>query len=159
MSIGVWTKQGTAIAQSSDSPRWPSVIYEGNAQILSGTVFKMWFGTGAGVLYAESIDGISWTRYGSNPVISIAAEVFPKVFKHGSTYYCYVGPVAGPIAVYTSADGIAWTLQNASALTTVAATWESLYILSLNVGLVDGAGTWWGYYTATVQPQFVGWSM
>ena len=45
---GIWQKQGVTIAPlSGELPIGvqPSatVLYEGNAQILSGTVFKMWF--------------------------------------------------------------------------------------------------------------------
>src|ERR1700691_3665702 len=96
MSINVWQKKGIVIANgftaANDSPGQPNVLYEGNAKILSGTVFKMWFGTQSGVCYAESSDGVTWSNYASNPVLSTPVQhQFPKIFKYAGTYYLYTG--------------------------------------------------------------------
>src|SRR5271154_2924280 len=126
MAFNFWQDQGTVIpAVNSDQPEQPNVIYEGNSQMGNpGNVFKMWFTAGAisapgliGLCYAESLDGLSWTRYSSNPVLS---NVYGgRVFKYGSTYYCYtsIGGANTHIASYTSSDGISWSLGNSQTLT------------------------------------------
>jgi hypothetical protein len=151
VSINIWQKQGVVIAPlSADSPGQPNVLFESGAKILSGTVFKMWFGTQSGVCYAESTDGITWTRYASNPVISTpSAHQFPTLYKNGSTYYLYTGNLAlgAPMKAYTSTDGIAWTLQNANAIGFTQAWEGSTFIGQLRVVDIIN-GIWTGYYTA-----------
>src|SRR5271168_4394954 len=115
-TFNVWANQGTVIpAVGGDAPEQPNVIFEGNAKILSGNVFKMWFTTGPagspiGINYAESSDGVTWTRYSSNPVLP--SRWGGRVFKNGSTYYLYTstGIQGTAIEAYTSPDGITWTL-------------------------------------------------
>ena len=155
MSIGVWQLQGIAIAPvGSDTPGQPNVLYESGAKILSGTVFKMWFGSLNGVCYAESTDGINWTRYSSNPVLvpsgskSTGWTGYPKIFKHGSTYYAYV--VNGnflTMSSWTSPDGITWTQQVSNAVTPSQSWSNSGFFGQLVVAGQDAAGTWWGYYS------------
>jgi len=90
-----------------------SVIYDGNAQILTGDVFKAWYVHGFAtpyINYAESYDGITWTKYGSNPVLS--GHNHPIVRKFGSIFYFYSANTANTqIDLYTSTDGINWTLD------------------------------------------------
>lgn len=152
-----WVNQGIAIPQvSSDAPEQPTVIYEATAHILTpnidGKIFKMWFTTGpasapTGINYAESNDGITWTRYGSNPVL--ASRWGSRIFKNGSTYfmYCSSQVFASAIQCYTSTDGLAWTLQNATAIVT-GSGFESAAVGQLNV-LAIVSGTWYGYYWGT----------
>lgn len=153
--INIWTPKGTVIGTANSSlTGQPNVLYEGSAKILSGTVFKMWYtngstgGAGAGVYYAESTDGLSWTQFGSNPVI--AGQGFSHIWKQGSTYYMYSSTApfiaASNINVYTSSDGVTWTLANANAITASLA-WETPGVFQLQVIEVDSNGTWWGYYT------------
>ena len=117
---GVWTKQGIVIpANTADLPvgcaNCSQILYEGNAQLLSGTVYKMWFASWSAnaIGYAESTDGIAWTRNGSAVLSSV---IDPSVIKVGNTYYLYAfasgggGNGTGNCNVYTSSDGISWTL-------------------------------------------------
>ena len=58
---------------------------------------------------AESVDGIAWSIYSSNPIIP-APNRGRNVIKDGSTYIFYV--VKHPsmtVHRFTSTDGIAWT--------------------------------------------------
>lgn len=158
---GTWVDQGVVIAPvSSDQPGQPNVFYEAGPVILSanpdGKIFKILFGTTVGTCYAESADGITWTRYGSNPVIAAGAHDYPRVFKSGSTYYCYTGVLAGPVKAYTASTlNGPWTLQNASAIA-ISQNWETAanFIGQLCVIGQDGGGTWHGYYAAISDAYF-----
>lgn len=156
-AFNVWTPEGNVIPNSGGNTfSNPNVLYEGNAKILSGTVFKMWCGVNGGstpgVYYFESTDGLSWTPYASNPVIS-AGTPLPRIFKNGSTYYLYLG--FGTISAWTSTDGLSWTEQNASAVVPGGAgAWDNDSVYQLSVVDII-AGTWYGYYganAATSQP-------
>jgi len=117
----------------------PTVIYDTNPQILTEetNVFKMWFTQGFDVFntcYAESVDGITWTRGAGNV---IADSVHNFVLKVGSTYYAYVrNTVSVKADVYTSSDGVTWTLQKAdivahhcsnSCVAIDGSTWHMIY--------------------------------
>lgn len=153
MSIGTWVDQGIVISNATGhSPFVPNVIYEGNAQILSGTVFKMWYSglSTAHTYYAESTDGLAWTQYASNPVIS--GQCFTKIFKNGSIYYAFTSTGSFPptnINVYTSTDGLAWTLQKANALTAGGSgAWDHAVLCQMQVLDIVG-GTWYAYYSGS----------
>ncbi len=147
MSINVWQKHGVVVAPVlSDTPGQPNVLYEPGAVILSGTVFKMWFGSANGICYAESADGLTWTRYSGNPIISMA-QGFPTLEKVAGTYYLYTNVLDGKMACYTSTDGIAFTLQNATALV-IDQAWEgSEFIGQIHLADIIG-GVWTAYYSA-----------
>ncbi len=153
---GVWTKHdsknrippinsGTGIDGTQGV-----VLYESNAQILSGTVFKSWFMDGLNLYYAESTDGITWIRH-SGAILS--GKSWPGIYHFGSTYYLYCtnGVSATAIQVYTSSDGINFTLQNSTAISVGAAgTWDHNFIYQMQVADIV-AGTWYGLYTALAQ--------
>ena len=157
----VWEKQGVVLTptanQGTGSPGTgvlePTVIFEGNAQILSGNVFKMWFSGGDAanvtdsIYYAESTDGVSWTQHVA-PVIVGHWE--GRVHKSGSTYYGFynVAGIGGQIDRYTSSDGINWTLTNTGVLLTGAAgTWDAHQIFNPEIFSDDGT-TWSAFYGA-----------
>lgn len=144
---GIWQKQGILaglaplsgdIASGGGGIANATMLHEGNAQILSGTVYKMWFSAGApgaesNIYYAESTDGINWTRDGS---VIIASFGSPFVIKNGATYYLYAQPSAnagkGDFSVYTSPDGINWTSQATNILGALG-----------GVGVWDGVTQWY----------------
>jgi len=146
---GIWTKQGIVVAPIAgdmmDGIQCHSqIIYEGNAQILSGTVYKMWFDNFVNVYYAESLDGKSWTRR-ATPVVSGFSN--SCVIKNGSTYFLYGQVTEGtsPVECYTSPDGITWTLQNSSCIALGSGTWDDSNIYPFFAITVQ-AGTFYGYY-------------
>jgi len=123
----VWTPKGTVIANSGGSQNGqPTVLHEGGSQcgLGAGNVFKMYYsnsGTTPGVYYAESLDGeTGWTSSGvSNPII--AGQGFQRVYKSGTTYYCYSSSATSPgpaINVYTCTDGtgVNFSLAKANAI-------------------------------------------
>jgi hypothetical protein len=157
---GIWNKQGVVLAPLAGdltglaigiqchSP----VLFETGAQILSGAVFKMWVDNFSNVYYCESLDGINWTRRVSPVLAGFGNSCVHKV---GSTYYMYCETSAnngiGPIEVFTSSDGISWTLQNATVLSRGAGgTWDS-FNLDPFFGLIVDNGTWYGLYLGSNQ--------
>lgn len=112
----------------------PTVAWEGDAVqepsiLVENGVWKMWYRGGGwpaettlAVGYATSPDGITWTKYGSDPVYGGGGSSMagndggqPEVLKVGSTYYLYATNNDIPrVNVATSTDGIAWTTQTSS---------------------------------------------
>ena len=152
---GIWQKQGIVIpAIASDTlasgiGAWinSNILYEGNAQVLSGNVYKMWFNAGDNIGYAESLDGLNWTRYAS---AVISGQSVPMVFKVGSTYYMYTQPSPGAssdFVSFTSTDGINWASQGTTGLGKgTAGQWDSAFVYSLQPVAIIG-GVWYGLYT------------
>lgn len=152
---GVWNLQGTILSASLTTDignLWePSVIYEDSPQILTTyeNVFKMWFCSGFGipgsgvVNYAESPDGIHWTRR-VTPVLTNHYRTF--VLKQSTTYYLFGATVDQlQIDVYTSSDGITWTLGTAAILAVgTAGAWDDFALANCSV-FVEG-GTWYMLY-------------
>lgn len=115
----IWESRQTVLSASipadEDNLQEPALIYDTNPQILTGeaSVFKMWFTQGwtnPNTCYAESVDGISWTRQAG---YAIANSWRNSIVKNGATYYLYntdkVGGGAGKLCIYTSPDGVNWT--------------------------------------------------
>lgn len=142
-----WARQGavlTAGVGDNSNVLEPSVIREAGAQILSGTVYKMWYTSGWGTVqinYAESSDGITWTKYSSNPVL--ADHCRSSVFKVSSTYYMYTANTTDTqIDLYTSSDGLAWTLDTSSTLAPgTAGAWDDGNVANTFVWK-EGASDW-----------------
>ena len=118
-----WTRQGSSpIFTPGPTGAWDAKIGFPTV-IKDGSTYKMWYtglnASDAGqVGYATSPDGMIWTRYGANPVLSYGTNgswdaVYvgaPNVVKVGSQYHMwYRGGVNGGIGYATSPDGITWT--------------------------------------------------
>ena len=152
---GIWAKKGVVIkALAGDisgagtiGPQNPAIIYDSNAQLLSGNVYKMWFGanpTTGHIGYAESLDGLNWTRRSPDPLIAAGMGLTPSVIKLGATYHLYDGFVTvqpNIVQHWTSSDGITWTQAQAnvfsatnlsyfSVVTIIGGTWYALYTLA-----------------------------
>ena len=168
---GVWQKQGVVIApvltdldQATAGvgiQAW-SVFQDTNAQILSGTVFKTWLvsdwsnDAASAMYYAESSDGVNWTREASAVLASVTNGF---VVKNGSTYYLY-GQASGSsgsgnMLVYTSTDGINWSEQTPTSVIGKGSggAWDSGYFYNIIAAAIVG-GTWYGYYNADDGGQF-----
>lgn len=121
----VWHRLGVVLADTVGQVQLAesSVLFEGSPQILTGagTVFKIWYTyvDGSGnpqVGYAESLEGVVWHRYTSNPVI--AGHCRGSIVKNGSTYVYYgTNGFVGSVDQYTSSDGISWTLAHSAVIT------------------------------------------
>ncbi|HEV7426183.1 MAG TPA: hypothetical protein VGQ46_07420 [Thermoanaerobaculia bacterium] len=121
---GTWNHQGVVIAPSDTDANTvlePTVIYEGSPQLLTNykKVFKMWFDAGWGdaagnIWYAESPDGVDWTR-DSGPCVT--GHYRTHVHKDGLTYYMFTANIAQTqYDLYTSANGRIFTLNTPAVL-------------------------------------------
>ena len=117
-----WTKPssnpvlptGPSGAWDENETHYLSVIWD------EGT-YKMWYagynGSSQSIGYATSTDGINWTKYSGNPVLSPSEAwegsqlVLPEVIKHDGIYKMWYQNVSIPrhIGYATSSDGINWT--------------------------------------------------
>jgi len=150
--VGVWGTGvdvlNATIAGEEDNIYEPCVLYEANPQILAGTVFKMWFSGGwanPDIYYAESLDGLTWSKYSATPVIADHSR--PCIIKVGSTYYAYAHEITTnrKIDLYTSSDGVNFSLASANVLVPGASgAWDDLAIHNTTVIIEDG--TWYMYY-------------
>jgi uncharacterized repeat protein (TIGR01451 family) len=124
-----WTKS-LSNPVLSPSQTWETNGVSGASVISDSGLYKMWY-TGfdsswvARIGYATSPDGINWTKYGSNPVLSVGASGSwededvsePTVIKEGSTYHMWYTGYDGAtyrIGHATSGDGINWTRDPAN---------------------------------------------
>ena len=139
-ATGPWTKYaGNPILSHEETWEGSAV---GLQSILreNATTYKMLYtGWGDGKIgLATSSDGISWTKYASNPVLSPSGSgwmekwvITPRTFiKRGSRYYIYfVGkvldtPDISRIGYAYSDDLITWTVPATNPLLTATRTWE-----------------------------------
>lgn len=123
-----WTRYGSnpimtpAVSWEETAVQEPMVLYESGA-------WRMWYTGGwthPGTGYATSTDGLTWTKYASNPVYGQGGSGYantadcPEVTKVGSTYYLFTSggvTTSNPFTTFrvaTSTDGIAWTTQSSS---------------------------------------------
>lgn len=127
-----WTKHGSPVLQAGDVSEWDSGFIEGPSVIKEDDGYKMWYcgydaipdGSGtdgkANIGYATSDDGITWTKYAGNPVLTTGGgreSVYvqdPHVIKEDGVYHMWYG--GGASGAYydqqtgyaVSADGINW---------------------------------------------------
>ncbi len=146
----IWERKGVALEATLTEEELniyePNVIREGSPQILTNiVVFKMWYTSGwtlgnERIYYAESADGISWTKR-TTAVLTGYARSF--VMKDGSTYYMYaaLGFGGGQIDAFTSTDGITWTSVATNIAPRIPSTWNASSIHNMHV-IKESAGNW-----------------
>ena len=136
-----WTKSpsnpvllpGNTGSWDADGVSYPTVIKE------DATHYKMWYtGVDASnvgrVGYATSSDGISWTKYVSNPVLNVGSAGAwdstyvgqPSVIKVGATYKLWYrggSATGGAIGYATSQNGFVWDKHD-PAITGGSGAWD-----------------------------------
>ena len=143
---GIWSRQGTvlsaSIAADDGNVQEPTVIYEGSPLILTSqtNVFKMYFTDGwntRNTYYAESADGINWTRY---PTAIVANHSRNFVIKSGSTYYLYAANSTDTqIDEYTSSNGRDFSLAHSSVVSLGSGgSWNSTNVANSGGTIVAG---------------------
>jgi predicted GH43/DUF377 family glycosyl hydrolase len=154
----------TAYATSSDGLVWtkyagnpvmsPSEPWEGaggtnhedspTAVLHEDGVYKLWYhaisGTTRQIGYAESTDGLNWTKYAGNPVLTPGpagawdADTVcePRVIHTGNQYVMFYTHCAAShgIGLATSNDGKTWTKYAGNPVLTVgpSGAWDSLQV-------------------------------
>jgi predicted GH43/DUF377 family glycosyl hydrolase len=139
----IWTKYGTApVLSPGAAGSWDANGASFPIVIKEGSTYKMWYtGVDASSIgrvgYATSPDGITWTKYAGNPVLTVGGtgswdSVYvgmTGVVKVGTTYKLwYRGGSAdsGGIGYATSPDGTTWTKSGTAAvLPNLGYDWDS----------------------------------
>lgn len=129
-----WTKHANPVMQVGLSSEWDNGFLEGPSVIKDGSTYKMWYcgydavvdGNGtdgnANIGYATSPDGINWTKYAANPILTTVGSTWesvnvqdPHVIKEGNQYYMWYGGGSSDstydqeVGFAVSNDGISWT--------------------------------------------------
>jgi len=147
---GIWTIEGTVLEASyPDEDRWlgePNIIHDSNPMILNGdNVFKSWFTQAEAnffIGYAESYDAKNWTKW---PIPVLTTALRPSVSKIGSTYWL-VGYGGNNLDLYSSPDGIQWTLYQSNIILPSLGQWDSA--IAGNSIIWQENGTWYLLYDA-----------
>jgi predicted GH43/DUF377 family glycosyl hydrolase len=157
-------QSATAYATSSDGLVWtkypgnpvmsPSEPWEGvggtnredspTTVLKEGGVYKLWYhgisDTTRQIGYAESSDGLSWTKYAGNPVLQpgpagawdSGSICEPRVVHTGAQYYMFYTRCIGSsgIGLATSPDGKSWTKYAGNPVLTTGSgnSWDSLQV-------------------------------
>lgn len=152
----VWQRWGTVLNSGPTdageaTTQEPSLLYENSStyapavltNLVSGQYyFRMYYTCGYSfnyTCYAESIDGINWTPYTSNPILTVAIR--NSVVRSGSTIHLYAS-TGSQINHYTTTDGVTLTLANAGVITSGSGgSWNSAG--PNNTAVVVNGGTWY----------------
>jgi len=132
-----WTKYASnPILIPGTSGKWDDYGVYGPSVIKDGSTYKMWYAgfsyanSLAQIGYATSTDGITWTKYSGNPVLTKGSSVdfdangatHPSVIKDGSTYKMWYGGKSKSgwwqIGYATSPDSITWTKYSGNPVVT-----------------------------------------
>ncbi len=139
---------GNPVLPGGGGGDWDEMESDGPTVILDGGVYKMWYhGCNAdysvcSIGYATSTNGIDWSKYAGNPVLTQGNPgdwdegglFWPYVVKNGSVYEMWYDS-SGQIGLATSPDGIAWTKHGDPVLTT---GWDSAGVSGQSI-LLEGS--------------------
>ncbi len=122
-----WTEyEHNPVLTSGPPGSWESYAIHTPRILKEGSIYRMWYLGGTGIInwsigYAESIDGISWTKSPLNPIMQKGEEgewdsnelLLGSVIRQGSLYKMwYTGrfrPSEPGVGYATSPDGLNWT--------------------------------------------------
>lgn len=159
-----WTKYGANPVLDIGSPgEWDDEGVFNPMVIFDSTTYHMWYGgwdsLNVRIGYATSPDGITWTKYGGNPILDLgssaswddAAISQPYVIFDGTTYHMWYGggdsinvgtPFSngGSTGYATSPDGINWAKFANNPVLTVgtSGSWDA-YSASIPDVIYDGS--------------------
>lgn len=156
-----FTKYPSNPVMTPNATNWEGGVLGEQSILYINGVFDMWYrgyvtGVHSAIGFANSTDGITWTKYASNPIVAGDGAAwglaFPNVIQVGSAFYMYAvnctAGVYGNMSRWESStvsNGGSWSLDNGG--TPV---------------LVDGTGAAWDYniandviyYNATDSPSW-----
>ncbi len=180
-SVSSWTNEGGAYATGAvgtyarygSNPVFPAgapgawddywTQFNSAVDVGNGTYFAYYHGmadsSGARRIgLATSTDGNSWTRYGSNPILSVSgggawdnySVAYPNVWQEGNQWYMlYAGGNSTnyQIGLATSSDGINWSKSGSNPVLTngSAGTWDSV-MMQPGTSMIKEGSTYYLYY-------------
>jgi len=125
-----WTPGETPLIEPAPSRGFDDLDVLAPTVLVEDGIFKMWYtavqqGGDSSIAYATSEDGLTWTKYTGNPVLTttqtpgvsetpgvfaqlISGPYYPAVVKLGDRYLMWYS-FEGSIHLATSPDGVAWT--------------------------------------------------
>jgi sucrose-6-phosphate hydrolase SacC (GH32 family) len=95
---------------------WDAKIRERGWILRNDAGYHLWYtgydGTREGIKrlgYATSVDGLTWTRWTGNPLVTDHWVEDMMIVSHGGTYYMFAeGADAGHAELFTSKNGVDW---------------------------------------------------
>ena len=164
-----WTKYGANPVLDIGSPgEWDDEGVFNPMVIIDSTTYHMWYGgwdsLDVRIGYATSSDGITWTKYGGNPILDLgspgswddAAISGPSVIFDGATYHMWYGggdsinvgtpfTYDGSIGYSSSPDGVTWTkfVDNPVLVAGSLGTWDEFKVLIPEVIYEDSTYHMW----------------
>ena len=147
-----WSKYGAVLDVGAEGA-WDDSFVHHPCVIKEGSTYYLYYSghDGGGIYHiglATSADGISWTKYGSTPVISAGAggtfdDAYVRPAKPiiiGSTWYMTYWGYDGAISrlgLATSTDGYTWTKRGQFMDVGGGGSWDASEVQA-NCGLVEG---------------------
>jgi predicted GH43/DUF377 family glycosyl hydrolase len=120
-----WTRLALPVLGPGNPSDWDEARVGQVSVLKNGPLYQMWFvgwddDAIGQVGYATSTNGVDWTKYAGNPVLTVDAGAWdemevggPRVVFDGSTYHLWYHGFAGSccdsVGYATSPDGINWT--------------------------------------------------
>jgi predicted GH43/DUF377 family glycosyl hydrolase len=137
-----WVRpMGGPVLEPGSAGEWDDAGIEDATVIKDGSVYKMWYsafssGATGSIGYATSSDGLHWTKFAGNPILSAGTEgwnnrlvIHPQVLYFSGQYHLWAltaGDDGSGFSLYfayaTSADGIHWDWDPANPV--FAREWE-----------------------------------
>ena len=157
-----WTKiAGNPVLDIGKPGEWDDTIVENPRLMYDGTIYRMWYVGNEDpgrIGYAESVDGVIWTRVTNTPVIDIGSPGewdagwlnTGAIIKEGTVYKMWYGGEEAPagqwkIGYATSSDGINWTKYSENPVMSYSQTWEVEDICPATVIKESGIYKMWYY--------------
>jgi|GEM_PF-2410040 len=142
-----WSKySGNPVLTIGSNGAWDDNMVLDPCVLKDAEGYKMWYagedGSTQRIGYATSSDGISWTKYANNPVLTLGANnnwddvhvTIPCVLNMSGTYRMWYSGYSGQnwgIGHATSSDGKSWTKYASNpVLSPTGGGWESHDVLS-----------------------------
>jgi predicted GH43/DUF377 family glycosyl hydrolase len=174
-----WMKYPDPVLSPGPAGSWDSSLVRVGSVIWNGTLFLMWYlganpttSQNGAIGLAFSRDGISWSKYSANPVMSVTTVMTPTaavgrlfVIRWQATYYMWASgrsaiaqnPNATRIYYATSNNGINWIIRPSAAISpsTDSNAWDSQTVYGPSV-IQSGSnfGLWYsGISQGSVNPQ------
>ncbi len=160
-----WTKSASnPVLDLGSAGSWDDQLVNNPCVIYDGTTYKMWYAgykTNYQIGYATSSDGINWTKYSGNPVLTLGSPgswedtyvYHPTVIFNGTSYEMWYTGYNGTneqIGYATSSDGITWTKHSGNPIIGAGTSWESNGVGNPTV-LYNGTNyeMWYAGYNST----------